>query len=185
MPDEIRAGNLPEDARSRLKYNRVREGHHASGRRVRRASSQFHHLHAHKADIDHFSRYAADLYAIAYPNSVAADQEEVADNGDNYVLQRDRDAGSEQSRVRHGGVQPARKTQSYDDGDRDSQGNFAQQQELIPAVRLVHVAKNGPLSDFSKDQDKSYEYSQNHQPCQQAFQDAFQIASHFAVPVFQ
>src|SRR5437879_12539677 len=43
VPDEVGAGNLPEDARRRLEYDGVREGHPSSRWRTRRLATRLLH----------------------------------------------------------------------------------------------------------------------------------------------
>src|SRR5690348_618985 len=185
VPQEIRAGNLSEDAGRRLKYNGIRKGHHSPRRRVRRSSPEFHHLYAHQSYVHNFARHAADLHSIAHANPVPPDQEEVAHYGHNHVLQSHGNARREQARIGHRRLDPAGKSQSHDDNNGEGQGDFAQQQKLIPPMRLVYVAIDRSLSDFRKNEDNSDEYAQDGQPRKQAPQQTLQVASYLVVPVLE
>ena len=54
-------------------------------------------MQAHEAQVDHFAGDVADLHAIADPNAVFADEEEVADDRHEHALHRDGEAGGEEA----------------------------------------------------------------------------------------
>jgi len=56
---------------------------------------EFHEMHAHEAQVDHFADHRADLYAVSDPNAILSDQEEIPDDGYQHALHGDGEAGGE------------------------------------------------------------------------------------------
>ena len=101
MPNEACARNLLEDAGRGLKDNGVRESHHpAAGLGICPAAAEFEQMESDESYVDHFSGHAGDLHPIPNSNSVFSDQEEIACDGQDYVLQRNRHSGREKTRER-------------------------------------------------------------------------------------
>ena len=54
-------------------------------------AAQLHQMQPHEAEVDDFAGHAADLHAIADPDAVFPDEEEIADDGDEHALHGHRD----------------------------------------------------------------------------------------------
>ena len=97
MPDEVRPRNLFIEACRGLKDDGVRENDNAArGLNVIAAAAHLHQMNANEADVEHIARDSGDLHAIADANAVASDQEEVAGDRQDYILQGDCYAGGDQ-----------------------------------------------------------------------------------------
>src|SRR5215475_7934904 len=90
MPGEISTWNLFEEARARLKHNRIRENDHSARRlRVRCRSTQFHEMKSNESDIDDVPSHSGDLDPIADSDAILANKEEISGDRQNDVLQSD------------------------------------------------------------------------------------------------
>src|SRR5215472_10213120 len=104
MPDKIRSRDLFKHSGIGLKHYSVREGNNPACGPCAIAGN-LHHVQAHQADVDHVSDDPGNLNAVAHADPVLSDQEEIAGDGKDHVLQSDGDAGGEKTGKRRDGAQ--------------------------------------------------------------------------------
>src|SRR5262245_1841466 len=98
VPAEISPWDLFEEARRGLKHNGIRENDHSARRlRVRCRSTQFHEMKPNQSDIHDVSSHSRDLDPITDSDAIFADQEKIAGDRQNDVLQSDRNSRRDQT----------------------------------------------------------------------------------------
>jgi hypothetical protein len=98
--------------------------------------------------------------AIAHPDAVFPDEEEITDDGDEHALHGYCDAGREEAGKR--GERPQLRGEGEADNGHDQrpENDSAHQQQLMASPRLLHVAKHSASPRF-----RGYEH--DCQQCQQ------------------
>src|SRR6185312_4809329 len=139
-------------------------------------------MEADQTDIDHVSRDAGDLYAIAHTNPIASDEEEVAGDRQDYVLQGNGNAGSDESGKCRQRSNLGSEGKGNGDADYEPENNSAQQKKLISAAKVMHVAKGCSLPDFSQDKKCDYHESEHEQANAQVLQVKLILRFHRATP---
>ena len=118
-------------------------------------------MNAYQPDLDNFSGHAGNLHAIADAQSVFADQEEVSDDGDNYVLQGDCHTCSKQTGEGHSRSELGCERENDDYCNRDPEHNPAQQEKLVSATSVVNVAERGTAPNLSQDNHQADQHGQH------------------------
>src|SRR5579863_4464520 len=171
MPDKARSGNLLIKARSGLKdYSIGKNNDSARWLTVRLRAANFHEVQADEANINYIAGYARDLNAIAHPDPVFADQEEIPCYCHDHILQRHGNPGGNQSGKGRDGADLCSQGKSYSDANCAPQNNAAQQQKLVAAAGIMNIAKYRAPPNMGQSDHYYNHDSEDHQPDQQAAQ---------------
>ena len=125
-------------------------------------------MYPHQAHLNYLTGYACYLHAVANPDSKTANQKEVTGDGEDHVLKRDSYTCSDQAGESRDRPEFAGESKSHNDGDHEPENNFAQQQELVAASRIVNIAENGAPPSFRERVYKDQGNCQHSQTDQQA-----------------
>src|SRR5215468_4363928 len=112
-------------------------------------------MESNQSYVDNLARYRANLYPVANSNSIFADEEEIADDRYDYVLQSNSDASSDQPSECSDGSQFSNECEQEHNADATPEDNLPHQHELITASRVMNVAEDCASPELANKEDRS------------------------------